>query len=273
MRDCYLVEILRMRYYLAGGGGEEQIMRCYLVNPSTRKYVFDDISIEDCNILESFIYIRKNEKFMELINLCKSFLLDSGAFTFLKQSHQNDIDWDEYVEDYGKFINKYDVKNFFELDIDTIVGLKEVERLRERLEKITNKKCIPVWHKNRGTDYFLKMCDEYPYVALGGIAIKEIPTKRFETLFPWFINEAHKRGTKIHGLGYTSIQGMKKYKFDSVDSTRWLHGNIGGYLYKFNTNIEDMEVYKNTGRLKSKEGAINNFREWVKFSKYAEIYL
>lgn len=262
-----------MRYYLAGGGGKEQIMKCYLVNPSTRKYVFDDISIEDCNILESFIYIRKNEKFMELINLCKSFLLDSGAFTFLKQSHKNDIDWDEYVEDYGKFINKYDVKNFFELDIDTIVGLKEVERLRERLEKITNKKCIPVWHKNRGTDYFLKMCDEYPYVALGGIAIKEISTKRFETLFPWFINEAHKRGTKIHGLGYTSIQGMKKYKFDSVDSTRWLHGNIGGYLYKFNTKTEDMEVYKNTGRLKSKEGAINNFREWVKFSKYAEIYL
>lgn len=101
-----------MRYHLAGllscgnikneilfsrGGGKEQIMRCYLVNPSTRKYVFDDINIGDCNILESFIYIRKNEKFMELINLCKSFLLDSGAFTFLKQSHQNDIDWDEYV--------------------------------------------------------------------------------------------------------------------------------------------------------------------------------
>jgi hypothetical protein len=61
----------------------------------------------------------------------------------LKQSHQNDIDWDDYVEDYGKFINKYDVKNFFELDIDTIVGLKEVERLRERLEKITMPNPIP----------------------------------------------------------------------------------------------------------------------------------
>lgn len=280
--------IENMKLYLAGGySGNlkslwdnslikpfQEAMKIYLVNPASRQYYLEEKVFKDLNILESYYYLRKAENFMKIAQDLGGFLLDSGAFTFLKQSHQNNINWDEYIEDYGRFINKYDIKNFFELDIDTIVGLKEVERLRERLEKITNKKCIPVWHKNRGKDYFLKMCDEYPYIALGGIAIKEIPIKRFETLFPWFINEAHKRGAKIHGLGYTHISKLKEYHFDSVDSTAWLHGNRSGYLYKFNPRTGLIDKMEGTGgRLKSREGAINNFCEWWKFSKYAELYL
>lgn len=35
------------------------------------------------------------------------------------------VNWDEYVEEYAEFIIKYDIKLFFELDIDAIVGLKK----------------------------------------------------------------------------------------------------------------------------------------------------
>lgn len=256
---------------LSWGGGKESIMKVCLVNPTSRPYVLNQVKLQDCNILESYWYIRSNEKYMEILKRCGSFMLDSGAFTFLKQNDTETIDWERYITEYAQFINKHDIKLFFELDIDKIVGIKEVERLRDKLESLTGKKCIPVWHINRGKEYFIKMCKEYKYIALGGIAIKEIPTKVYEKYFPWFINTAHQYGTKIHGLGYTSIEGLKKYKFDSVDSTRWLHGNIGGYIYKFNPTTKNIETIKNDKRLKAKEGAINNFIEWVKFTKYLEL--
>ena len=230
-----------------------------------------DVKLSEMSILESFYYLRKNEEFMALAKHFGSFLLDSGAFTFMTGAHKGAINWDEYVEDYARFINKHDIKLFFELDIDSVVGLQEVERLREKLEALTGKKPIPVWHKNRGKEYFIKMCENYPYVALGGLVTKEIPRQKYEKGFPWFIKTAHLHHCKIHGLGYTTILNLPKYHFDSVDSTAWLYGNRGGYLYKFNPSKGTMDqLHADNARLKSREGAVNNFREWMKLCKYAE---
>lgn len=240
-------------------------------NPIADDFV-RDVKLSEMSILESFYYLRKNEEFMALAKHFGSFLLDSGAFTFMTGAHKGAINWDEYVEDYARFINKHDIKLFFELDIDSVVGLQEVERLREKLEALTGKKPIPVWHKNRGKEYFIKMCENYPYVALGGIVTKEIPRQKYEKGFPWFIKTAHLHRCKIHGLGYTTILNLPKYHFDSVDSTAWLYGNRGGYLYKFNPSKGTMDQLKaDNARLKSREGAVNNFREWVKLCKYAEV--
>lgn len=236
-------------------------------NPIADDFV-RDVKLSEMSILESFYYLRKNEEFMALAKHFGSFLLDSGAFTFMTGAHKGSINWDEYVEDYARFINKHDIKLFFELDIDSVVGLQEVERLREKLEALTGKKPIPVWHKNRGKEYFIKMCENYPYVALGGIVTKEIPRQKYEKGFPWFIKTAHLHRCKIHGLGYTTILNLPKYHFDSVDSTAWLYGNRGGYLYKFNPSKGTMDQLKaDNARLKSREGAVNNFREWVKLCK------
>lgn len=224
-------------------------------------------------ILESYYYLQGKSTFPELINKFGGFLLDSGAFTFMVDNNKGGVksDWDGYLERYAEFINKWGVDLFFELDIDSIVGLSEVERLRHKLERLTNKQCIPVWHANRGLDYYKKMCDEYKYIAIGGIVQ---PTGKIikESAFPWFISTAHKVGTKVQGLGYTKIEGLKKYKFDSVDSTAWIYGNRGGYLYKFNPIKGTMDKIpaKDGYRLNSRMAALNNFSEWVKFQKYAE---
>ena len=119
------------------------------------------------------------------------------------------------------------------------------------------------------------MCKEYPYVALGGIVTQEVPRQTYEKAFPWFIKTAHEYGAKIHGLGYTSLEGLHKYHFDSVDSTAWLYGNRGGYLYKFNPRtglIDKIDAPKGM-RLKSQESAMHNFKEWIKFQEYAEKHL
>ena len=260
-----------MKVYIAGDNNKKKILREQLYGCD---FFTGENNLKGINILESFYYLRKNEEFMTLVKHLGSFLLDSGAFTFMSGSHKGGINWDEYVEEYAAFINQWNVQLFFELDIDSVVGLTEVERLREKLEALTGKKPIPVWHRNRGKEYFIKMCENYPYVALGGIVTKEIDRKKYETAFPWFIKTAHDHKCKIHGLGYTTVANLKKYHFDSVDSTAWLYGNRGGYLYKFNPRTGLLEQLDKEGcRLKSREGAVNNFNEWVKFGKYAEIYL
>ena len=286
-----------MQLYLAGGisGNLRKFWEIFLAEPSSRKEIVESMEIflarqngkkrilEEqiqngayknlgaINILESFYYLRKNEDFMRLKQYFHSFLLDSGAFTFLAGSHKGSIDWDRYTEEYAEFINKWGIMLFFELDIDSIVGISQVERLREKLESLTGKKPIPVWHKYRSKEYFIQMCKSYPYVAIGGIITKELPRQLYEQAFPWFINTAHKHGAKIHGLGYTNIEGLKKYRFDSVDSSSWLHGNIGGYIYRFNPYTVKIEQYQKAGhRLKTHEAALNNFNEWVKFGIYAE---
>lgn len=220
-----------MKVYIAGDNNKKKIFREQLYGCD---FFTGENALKGINILESFYYLRKNEEFMTLVKHFGSFLLDSGAFTFMSGSHKGGINWDEYVEEYAAFINRWNVQLFFELDIDSVVGLTEVERLREKLESLTGKKPIPVWHRNRGKEYFIKMCENYPYVALGGIVTKEIDRKKYETAFPWFIKTAHDHKCKIHGLGYTTVANLKKYHFDSVDSTAWLYGNRGGYLYKFN---------------------------------------
>ena len=58
--------------------------------------------------------------------------------------------------------------------------------------------------------------------------------------------------------------------FDTAD----IYGNRGGYICKFNPRTGLMEQMSKEGcRLKSREGAVNNFNEWVKFSRYAEKFL
>lgn len=248
-------------------GGQDS-MNLFLAGTLSRPYVMENT--QGIKILESFYYCRNNEVIPKLLPYMGDFLLDSGAFSFM--SGKGAVDWDRYTEEYAEWICANSIKLFFELDIDSIVGLSEVERLRAKLERLTGRQPIPVWHKGRGKDYFLGMCKDYPYVAIGGIVTQEVPRKIYEAAFPWFINEAHKAGAKIHGLGYTSLEGIRKYHFDSVDSTAWLYGNRGGYLYKFNplSGSFDKIPAPNGHRLASQEAAKWNFTEWIKFQEYAE---
>lgn len=246
-------------------------MKICLASISPRKFLGDHL--KNCRfMLESFYYVEDWEN--PLIKGCELFLLDSGAFTFMNNS-KTAVDFNEYLTTYIDFINKHDIKYFFELDIDAVVGLEEVEKLRKRLEAETGKKCIPVWHKSRGKEKFIEMCKEYDYVAIGGIVTKEIKPVEHK-YFKWFIDTAHFYGCKIHGLGFTNLKGLYIYNFDSVDSTSWGSGWRFGSMYHF-TGRELKMV--DTGKRRRREDISHqlldqhNFYEWVKFQNYADKYL
>jgi hypothetical protein len=282
-----------MKIYLAGGvtgnliAFWKEVMKIYLAGSYSRLYVIEEsmkvflagiqgrakdfvLANQNPYILESFFYIRKQHDWVvKMKPFFANFLLDSGAFTFMN-GQKSGVNWDSYTEEYAEFIVKHDIDLFFELDIDSIVGLAEVERLRAKLEFLTKKKCIPVWHKSRGLKYWEKMVKDYEYVAIGGIVTKEIKQTEYD-IFLTLLKIARENNCKVHGLGFTNLEKLKRYPFYSVDSTAWLYGNRGGFLYQFDgqsikkINLKDKRL-KGGGRL----AAINNFNEWVKFSKYAD---
>jgi hypothetical protein len=223
----------------------------------------------DFNRLASFYYM-KDER--EIIKKFNNFILDSGAYTFMTSMKNKDVNWDEYVISYANFIKQYNIKNYFELDIDSIVGIKEVERLRKLLEDTCGVKCIPVWHKSRGLEYWKNMCKEYNYVAIGGLVTLEIKRTEYDVFYP-LLKIAKENNTKVHGLGFTNLKGLEKYKFYSVDSTSWLSGNRFGAVYWFDGKTMKKQNKGIGQRVKTNITAINNFNEWVKFSKYAENFL
>lgn len=228
-------------------------------------------------VLESFYYFRDWE--VPLINSTELFLLDSGAFTFMQSRKTSNADFDEYLDRYIAFIKKNHIEYFFELDIDNIVGYDKVKQMRNRLDRETGKQCITVWHPSRGWDDFVEQTHERPYVALGGIVTS--PPKRrkkYERAFPNFIKEAHRNGAKIHGLGFTSNEGLKKYHFDSVDSTSWTSGTRFGLIYAFKDGniIQQYKTHGTNRRIRissTPEIQLYNLGEWTKYQEYADTHL
>ncbi len=233
-------------------------------------------NVPDIDILSTFFY-HKNRKQIDDFAFSKRHILDSGAFSTFSDPHKAKLlDWDDYVKKYIDFIKKTDQDLFFELDIDCVVGLEKVEYYRKQIEDATGKQPIPVWHSNRKWEYFEKMCEEYPYVALGtttanldGRKIRKNPL-----VLQKFIATAHRNGSKIHGLGFTNIKWLKHLKFDSVDSTTWISGQKFGRIQQFNgESISQLDRPPGTRMINPKERLKHNFDEWVKFQKYARTNL
>lgn len=196
------------------------------------------------------------------------FLLDSGAFSYMSGAKCTKESLLAYLDKYIDFINKYDIKYFFELDVDTIFGIEFVEMMRKRLEERTGKQCIPVWHKGRGIEYWKKMVAEYKYVAIGGLVFHV--KKQEWPLIKRMVDYAYSRGVKVHGLGFTKTKILDDYKFYSVDSSSWLSSaSRGQKLNVFNgTCIVNKDIKKRNYKAIIKNMSEFNFKEWVKYQHY-----
>lgn len=228
----------------------------------------------DIYLLSSF-WEHKTGKYGNYVTQDKH-ILDSGAYSAIndKTGKYKNFNWDEYVKKYIAFIKQTNQKLFFELDIDCVVGLPKVEYYRKQIEDAIGLPPIVCWHANRGADYWIKCCEEYPYVALGTTSASNAGKKIRSNpkILHWFINHAHKNNAKIHGLGFTSTPWLKELKFDSVDSTTWNVGGKFGNVVVFDKDGFPTQRYKTDKTKKAITNKINNynFEQWVKFQKYAE---
>lgn len=230
---------------------------------------FPEIAKTSLYWLESFVYF--DDWMVSLLPHVKEFILDSGAFTFMSHRKGKEVDFETYLRQYIAFINKHDIKNFFEIDIDKIVGLEKVEQMRATLERETGKRCIPVWHKSRGLQYFRDITEEYSRIAIGGLAIKDISKSQWPYL-RGLLDIAHSNKCQVHGLGFTSLKELKDYQFDSVDSSSWNSGGRFGQIYEFTGNSLIIHQHKSCRIKDYRAATLHNFKQWVLYQKYMDTW-
>ena len=227
------------------------------------------------NILLSYAYARDDLAY--LYPMCKSFLMDSGAFTIMnakKRTKGNGFDIKQFAKEYATYVKKHNVKEFLELDIDSVFGFDTYVDCLHIVQDITGMDPIPVFHDWRGKDYFIELTKKKKRIAFGGVAAG-ITRDFSRSYLHWFADVAHENGCKLHALGVTDPMLLRKCAFDSCDSSSWTAGLRFGTLYHFNGHeCINYDSGRNTcppGMQISRECTYTNGREeWTKFAQYLE---
>jgi len=224
-------------------------------------------------------YNTKAPQFNKLLSQFDYVMIDSGAYSYFSGTAEifNDYLIDKYVEQYGLWLkdNKDYYTDFVEMDIDKMINydLKRIEKYRKYLEDCAGKKSIPVWHVNRGLEYWDKMTQEYDYVGIGGIAINEFRDAKRKIYH--MLKIARKNKCRVHAFGFTFLNYLKLIPLDSVDSSSCTTGSRYGVFYLF----LDKKLYQFPLQKLQKSSKINgvefdniNFKTWKLYKDYLKKY-
>ena len=226
------------------------------------------VNISEMSILQTFCRAEtRMKKNLEKQKEFKNYLLDSGAFSMMSSKNSQKFEIMEYTEKYANFIKENDIKDFIELDVDGVYGIQIYKDCLHKLQDITGKNPIKVFHMWRGKEYFLELVKKENRIAIGGIAIKYLKEQDY-ILLNDLIQIAHDNNCKVHGLGMTGSANLRKYNFDSVDSSSWTNGMRSGTFCRFDGH--SINSYKNPGdyKLDGKIYGVNGLVEWKKYSDY-----
>ena len=237
-----------------------------------KRNVWEYYDLKDLSILQSYAYAKP--LFAEHYKECKNFLMDSGAFTLMMhQSSTKNFDIKKFAKEYATFIKKYDIDNFIELDVDGLFGIDVYKDILHMVQDITGKDPLRVFHGWRGKDYYLELVKKKKSICLGGVAVG-VNRNNTADYFQWFLDRAHENGCKVHGLAITSPDFVRRFDFDSVDSSSWTFGARGACVYRFDGT--GMQMYKGSEncppgkRVDTVWVMRHNFDEWIKFQHMAE---
>ena len=181
------------------------------------------------------------------------------------------VNWKSYVNEYIEFINKWGIKQFIELDLDHVLGVERTIKIRNYLEKKTQRKSIPVFHAIRGIDYYKNlMCSDYDYIAIAASGIVKGIDEYVKNpeILRQLLKIAHKNKCHVHGLAYTRLGNINNITvpFDSVDSTAWLSGARYGTWYKYKNG--HLVACKMSGRgITGDAYNKNNLKCWIRIQK------
>ena len=208
---------------------------------------------------------------LDIVKNTDNFLLDSGAFSFMSGAECSKKIIEEYAERYIDFIKRYKITRYFEIDVDTIFGLPYAEKIRHKLESQTGIQSIPVWHKNRGIEYWKRMCQEYNYIAIGGLVFH---VKQQEwPLIHKMVDYAAYKGVKVHGLGFTKTKILEDWNLYSVDSSSWHTSAVrGSQKHTFNGKHIETKILMQKGvKYDQQLLATHNGIEWCKYQKFMDL--
>ncbi|WP_132928035.1 hypothetical protein [Sodalis ligni] len=161
--------------------------------------------------------------------ICQSFAIDNGAFSAWKRAGKNKIEW----ADYYAFVERWKNHPGFDFAIIPDVidgGAVENDAL---LEEWPHGKFfgVPVWHMNESDDRFIRLCHEYPRVAIGSCGEYDVrrpmlAVTRMKDIIRHIVDVHGQPITKLHGLRMLNPEIFTKLPLSSADSTN-VAQNIG----------------------------------------------
>jgi hypothetical protein len=154
--------------------------------------------------------------------------LDSGAYSAESQGAVIDIGaYAEWVNHHIGLASAY-------ANLDVIGDANGTERNQRELER-RGLSPLPVFHTGEPWSVLERLCDEYPYVALGGMVGK---AKQRDRLRAWIAKAFSVAGdrTVFHGFGLTVWDLMRDFSWYSVDSSSWGSGFRFGTVSLFDCN-------------------------------------
>ena len=176
-----------------------------------------------------------------------SVFLDSGSYTLhtkeakaYAEKHQTSesayydtADFFQYMDDYLRFIKQYEDPIDLYSNLDVIgnpdLSLRNFTYMREE-----GLKPVPVLHYGTTQWELEGMVYDSDNLALGGLVGHTHKDGFEEWITDCFreIKEFREMGypCRVHGFGLTSFELMRKYPWDSVDSTSWLAFGMRGNL-------------------------------------------
>lgn len=168
----------------------------------------------------AFVSYSRPEQIGLASEICQSFALDNGAFGFWKNN--KDVDWNGFYE----FVRKW--KNHPRCDFaiipDVIDGACE-ENDALIAEWPHGKFGVPVWHINEPFERLVKLCSEWPRVAIGSCGEYDIALKpkaaleRIEEAISHIVDEYGYPTSKLHLLRGLNPRIFTKIPVSSADST------------------------------------------------------
>lgn len=250
-------------------------MKIYLAGSMLQLIKLINFDKEKCPVylLQTFYDMKRMQScdVLRTIDSCKDFLLDSGAFTFMNSGKK--VHWKTYVDEYIAFINKYDIQQFFELDLYTLpdVGIEKTIKIRKYIEHHTGKKSIPVFHACMGMDMYRELCQEYRYIGIGASGLtEECRWVKNTKLLKQMVRIANRYETKVHGLGYTRLSNINRTEvpFYSVDSSAWIGSRFNTRYDIRNGILVNSNATQQGMRLKDwKQLDLHNLAQWRKIQQ------
>ncbi len=233
------------------GANEErgkEWMDLYLVGPEKEIIMETVINDIKSNMLFNYIDGKKaTDKYKEKIKPKKLFI-DSGAFSAWTKGKAIDVDeYIAWINERADFIDLYG-------QIDVIPG----DIIKGHTPEQVGEAAAATWENNlymrprmkkpEGLLYTFHVGEPYryleqalewrddngqpiPYIALGGMVGKPMPTKKsfLDSCFN-IIQKSSNPKVKVHAFGMTSFSLLEQYPITSADSTSWIMTGANGSI-------------------------------------------
>lgn len=191
--------------------------------------------------------------------ICQSFSLDCGAFSFWTENRP--IDWPGYYLFVKKWMNH--PRFSFAIIPDVIGGSSEENDALLDEWPLGKFAGCPVWHMNEPDERFIRLCHEYPRVAIGSMGEYDAKRPRacrakLRDLISNIVDENGYPICKLHGLRMLNKDIFMHVPLSSADSTN-IARNIGIDKYwektPYRTSSKETRAWVLAERIESNNSA------------------